>query len=57
MLRCVLNRPPFLNITGLRIWQICEYVRVTQRVCLNKLDYALVMSQHAGICPNNAEYD
>ena len=26
----VLNRPPVLNMPGLRIWQGCEYARVTQ---------------------------
>ena len=26
----ILNKPLFLNMSGLRIWQGCEYARVTQ---------------------------
>ena len=26
----VLNKPPILNMLGLRIWQGCEYARATQ---------------------------
>ena len=26
----VLNEPPLLNMSGLRIWQSCEYADVTQ---------------------------
>ena len=26
----VINNPPVLNMLGLRIWQGCEYARVTQ---------------------------
>ena len=29
MFQCVLNKLPVLNKLGLRIWQICKYVRVT----------------------------
>ena len=25
-----LNKPPVLNMSGLKIWQGCEYARVTQ---------------------------
>ena len=28
----VLNKPPVLNMPGLRIWQGCEYARVTKGV-------------------------
>ena len=41
----VLNKPPVLNMPGVRIWQSCEYVRVTQGafwICLNKPDYAFI---------------
>ena len=31
MFRRVLNKPPVLNMPERRIWQGCEYVRVTQR--------------------------
>ena len=33
----VLNMSPVLNMSGLKIWQRCEYVRVTQGA-----EYALV---------------
>ena len=36
---------PVLNMTRLRIWQSCEYARVTQgaQICLNKPEYVLIM--------------
>ena len=38
-----------------KIWQGCEYARDAQGaeyICLNKPDYALIMSQYARICLN-----
>ena len=40
---------------GNKIWQGCEYARDAQGaeyICLNKPDYALIMSQYARICLN-----
>ena len=43
----VLNKLPVLNMSGLRLCQVCEHVRVTPCwICLNKLEYALIMSQY-----------
>ena len=39
------NKLPVLNMPGLRIWQGCEYARVTR--VLNMPDYVLIMSQYA----------
>ena len=41
----VSNKPPVLNMLELRIWQGCEYARVTQ--VLNKPKEALLMSEYA----------
>ena len=38
-----------------RLW-ICEGY-TGNWICLNRPEYAVVMSQYAWICPNNAEYD
>ena len=51
----VSNKPLVLNILELRIWQVCEYARVTQ--VLNKPKEALLMSEYALICLNDAECD
>ena len=61
----VLTKPPFLNKARLRIWlSICSWKRLW--ICeeclgywtyLNKPEYALIITQYAWICLNNAEYD
>ena len=38
-----------------RLW-ICQGY-TGKRICLNKPEYALIMSENAWICLNNAEYD
>ena len=46
-----------LNMPGLRIWQGCEYARVTQDAKYAwKPEYALT-SKYPLMCLNNAEYD
>ena len=43
----VLNQAPVLNIPGRRIWQVCEYVRVTQGA-----EYASICLNNVSICVN-----
>ena len=62
MFHKVLNEPPLLNMSGLRIWQSCEYVNVTQIMGYTdyawiNLNNALIMSQYDWICLSNTEYD
>ena len=56
MFRRVLNRLPVLSMPVLRRLGICKGFTGCW-ICLNKPEYALIMSQYAQICLNNAEYD
>ena len=49
----VSNKPPVLNMLGLRIWQGCEYARVTHRA-----EYAWISLNmpYGWTCLSNSEY-
>ena len=55
----VLNKPMVLNIQWPQnmasLWICTCYTEWW--ICLNKLDYALIVPQHVSVCLSNAEYD